>query len=62
MVAVALFGFLPVIPVYVGLFVILQGRMKAWQGLAAAVATTAFTGIVFEWLMQYSVYRGFLFE
>lgn len=60
--AVALFGFLPVIPVYVALFVILQGRMKAWQGLAAAVATTAFTGIVFEWLMQYSIYRGFLFE
>ena len=60
--AVVLFGFIPAIPVYVALFVVLQGRMRIWKGAAAAVATTAFTVIVFEWLMQYSIYRGVLFE
>jgi len=60
--AVALVGFVPVIPVYVALFVILQGRMKVWKGVAASLATTAFTVVVFEWLMEYSIYRGILFE
>jgi len=55
-------GFMAAIPVYVALFVILQGKMPVRQGVAAAVATSAFTAVVFEWLLQYPVYRGFLFE
>ncbi len=60
--AVLAVGFLVAIPVYVALFVIVQGKMSLRRGAAAAVATSAFTAIVFEWLMQYPVYRGFLFE
>lgn len=60
--AVYVFGFLPVIPVYVFVFVAVQGRLGLRTALLAAVAVTLFTWGVFQELMHYDVYRGLLFE
>jgi hypothetical protein len=48
-------------PVYVALFVILQGRMSLRRALIAAAATAGFIAATFEWLMQFELYRGLLF-
>lgn len=57
---VYVFGFLPVIPVYVFAFVRLQGRKPVRQALGAALCATAFTWVVFEFLLDYEVYEGLL--
>jgi putative tricarboxylic transport membrane protein len=61
LVAVLLAGFHVATPVYVALFVIVQGRMSLRRGLIAAAATTGFIAVTFEWLMQFQLYRGLLF-
>lgn len=58
---VALFGFLPVIPGYVFLFVVLQGRKSIRQGIAAAAMTTGLTYVIFNVALRYEVYPGLLF-
>ena len=58
---VALFGFMPVIPVYVFLFVAVQGRKGVRKALYAAVSISVFIYVVFELLLRYEVYRGALF-
>jgi len=58
---VALFGFLPVIPAYVFLFVILQGRKSIRQGLTAAAITTALVYVIFKLALRYEVYQGLVF-
>jgi len=59
--SVVFFGFVAVIPVYVFLFVLLQGRKSIRLALTSAVSTTAFTYVVFDQLLQYEVYRGLVF-
>ena len=56
------FGFVLLIPFYVFLFVVVQGRKPMKQGLLSAIITTAFIYIVFEKLLQYEVYKGLLFD
>lgn len=58
---VALFGFLPVIPGYVFLFVVLQGRKPIRQGLTAAAITTALVYVIFKLALRYEVFQGLLF-
>lgn len=59
---VAVFGFMPVIPVYAFLFVVAQGRKTVRQGIISAAVTTVFTYVVFELLLRYEVYRGLVFS
>ena len=59
---VGVFGFMAVIPVYVFLFVVLQGKKSFRQGIIAAAVTTAFTYVVFELLLSYEVYKGIVFS
>lgn len=59
---VMVFGFFLVIPFYVLGFVVVQGKKTLSKGVWAAVGTTLFTYVVFEILLQYEVYRGWLFE
>ena len=59
---VGLFGFMPVIPVYVFLFVVVQGKKSLRQGTIAAAAATAFTYVVFALLLRYEVYQGIIFS
>ncbi|HEY7655834.1 MAG TPA: tripartite tricarboxylate transporter permease [Burkholderiales bacterium] len=61
LVAVLLVGFHAATPVYVALFVIVQGRMSLRGALIAAAATAGFNAVTFEWLMQFELYRGLLF-
>jgi putative tricarboxylic transport membrane protein len=61
LIAVLLAGFHVATPVYVALFVILQGRMSLRRALIAAAATAGFIAATFEWLMQFELYRGLLF-
>ena len=58
---VGIFGFMPVIPVYAFLFVVVQGRRGVRQGIVSAAVTTVFTYVVFELLLRYEVYRGIVF-
>jgi putative tricarboxylic transport membrane protein len=59
--AVLLAGFHVATPVYVALYVIGQGKMSVRRGVLTAVATEGFIAVTFEWLMQFSLYRGILF-
>ncbi len=55
------FGFIKVIPFYVFLFVVFQGKKPMKTGVIAALIATAFTWVVFELLMNYEVYQGAFF-
>lgn len=59
--AVVFFGFVLTIPVYVFLFVVLQGRKSVRLAIISAISTAAFTYVVFDRLLQYEVYKGLLF-
>ncbi|HSC95899.1 MAG TPA: tripartite tricarboxylate transporter permease [Burkholderiales bacterium] len=61
LIAVLLAGFHLATPVYVALFVVMQGRMSLRRALIAAAATAGFIAVTFEWLMQFELYRGLLF-
>jgi hypothetical protein len=54
-------GFLIAIPIYVFVFVAVQGKKSIKVASLSAVAATAFTWIVFSQLMQYEVFPGLLF-
>ena len=58
---VILFGFFLTIPVYVFLFMLMYGKKTIREALIGAAATTAFTVVVFEWLLNYEVFRGIVF-
>jgi hypothetical protein len=58
---VILFGFFLAIPVYVFAFMLLFGKKTLREALIAAATTTVFTLVVFEWLLNYEVFRGILF-
>lgn len=58
---VVLFGFFVAIPIYVFLFMLLYGGKTLKEAILAAAVTTAFTLVVFEWLLDYEVFRGILF-
>jgi hypothetical protein len=61
-IGVYFFGFFLVIPVYIFLFVVFQGRKSLKTGIWASVLNTLFIYVVFEILMQYEIYQGMLFE
>ena len=61
LVAVYFFGFLPVIPIYVFLFMVLQGRMETRTSLFAAVIVGVSIYLIFELALRYTLYRGIVF-
>jgi len=58
---VIFFGFFVAIPIYVFAFMLLHGKKKPREALIGAAATTLFTLVVFEWLLNYEVFRGIVF-
>jgi hypothetical protein len=58
---VVVFGFVAVIPFYVFLFVVIQGRKSIRLGVIAAACSTAFIYVVFGVLLRYEVYAGLVF-
>lgn len=59
--SVYFFGFILVIPVFVFLFVVIQGRSSMRRGLMASVITSSFIYIVFEQLLKYEIFAGIVF-
>jgi hypothetical protein len=59
--SVVAFGFLVTIPVLVFAYSKLHGQWPAWLSAATAVMTTAIVALVFEVLLDYTLYRGIFF-
>ncbi len=60
--AIAAVGILITIPVFVFFYSRLNGHWPAWLCALTAVAVTVLVGIVFEFLLDYELYRGLLFS
>ena len=58
---VAIVGFIAAIPVYTVAFMRLQGRMSWRKTAIGAISITAVTWIVFEQLLRYKVFEGWVF-
>ena len=58
--AIFLVGFLPTIPAFVLLSLIIRGKRRPEKAVALAAGVLAFVWVVFEWLMGYELYRGIL--
>ena len=58
---VAIIGFIAAIPIYTIAFMRLQGRMPWRKTAIGAIAITAVTWIVFEQLLRYKVFEGWVF-
>jgi hypothetical protein len=58
---VAVIGFIAAIPVYTLAFMRLQGRLPWRKSAITAVVITAITWIVFEQLLSYKVFEGWVF-
>lgn len=55
-------GFLPAVPLFVFLYMVVNGRRPMIVSLATAAIVFAFVYIVFEVLLDYLLYRGALFD
>jgi hypothetical protein len=60
--AVYFVGFFPVIPFYIFLFVVVQGKKSIKLGAIAGVATVTFSWLVFAVIFSYPIFKGVLFE
>ena len=60
LVMTVLVGILPAVLAYVFLSLKFVGGKSLPQALAAALAVTAFSWVLFEWSMSYQLYRGVL--
>ena len=61
LVLIVLLGFLVGAPLYIVAYMLVRGRKSLRASLAAALLTSLFIWLVFDYLMQYEVYRGILF-
>lgn len=59
-IAMALFGILIAIPLFVFLYLVLQGRQKIGFSALIAVLVVVAVGSVFEIFLEYELYRGML--
>jgi len=55
-------GFLPAVPLFVFLYMVINGRRPMIESLATAAIVFGFVYIVFEVLLDYQLYRGALFD
>lgn len=60
--AVALVGFYVVLPIFITLYMVVQGRRSWRTSLLSAGITSLVIYLVFELLWSYNIYRGWLFE
>ncbi len=56
-----LLGFLLTIPLFVFSYMYLLGRRRLWPALLTAIAVIAGVGLVFEVLLDYTLFPGLLF-
>jgi hypothetical protein len=60
--AMLLIGFLPAVPLFVLLYMVINGRRPMIESLVTAAIVFAFVYVVFEVLLDYELYRGALFD
>ena len=58
----AVVGILPALPTFCFLFVWLRAGRSVWQAVQVALVLLVFEYLVFEWLLDYELYRGLLFS
>jgi len=61
LVVVVLIGLVAAIPIFVFLFVLIQGRSKVQRALLASAITTGCIYVLFEKVLNYEMYQGILF-
>jgi hypothetical protein len=61
-VAMLLIGFLPAVPLFVFLYMVINGRRPMIESLVTAAIVFGFVFVVFEVLLDYQLYRGALFD
>jgi hypothetical protein len=59
--AIVLIGFLAAVPLFIFMYTWLQGRQPLLASAVTAIAVVLLTGLVFEVLLDYELYRGLLF-
>ena len=58
----ALIGILPTIPLFIFLYMLLQGKQKIVFSLITSIVIVSVIVLVFEVLLDYDLYRGLLFN
>ena len=58
---VTLIGFVAAIPIYIFSFMMIQGRLSWWSSLITAASVALVIWIVFDELMNYTIFQGILF-
>ncbi len=61
-IGIYLIGFMAMVPVYVFSSMFFQGKKSVKQCAYGAVGTTVFIWVMFEFLLQYDLYRGVFVE
>ena len=61
-VGVIFVGFLWAVPVFVFVYMMIQGRKPVVQSGLTALAATLFLWVAFELLLKYEIFRGILFS
>lgn len=56
----ALFGILATIPMFIFMYTRIQGKQKPWFSLLIAAIVVAMVGLIFEFFLEYDLYRGML--
>lgn len=60
--SMVLVGFLPTIPVFIFLYMMLHGKQTVMLSILISIVIVSVVGFVFEWLLDYDLYRGILFD
>jgi len=60
--SVVLIGILPTVPVFIFFYMFVQGRQGLLHSLLVALILSLTVWLVFEYLLEYRLYRGMLFD
>jgi hypothetical protein len=61
-ISVVLIGILPTVPVFIFFYMFIQGRQGVLPSLLVAVAIMVVVWLVFEYLLEYQLFKGMLFD
>jgi len=60
--SVALIGILPTVPIFIFLYMVIQGRLGFVFSVIVSLLALLLVGLLFEVLLDYELYRGMLFD
>lgn len=59
---IVIFGFLATVPSCIFLYMLLQGKQSVLQSALVAIGVLVLIGTLFEFILDYNLYRGLLFD